>query len=362
MARNRMIPYRGFNVQGPSDKNPNYQPNGIHNYNIKDVAKQAGMLNADTIRCGMNWAEYEPSPGQDVSSEIDKIKDIVTEGRKGNSNLKVMLQVGNVPWWVPGRVKDPDRPGSANYTTTTEGCHAYGSFCVKVLEELGSYAVAIEHSNEPNGLASADGTDTPPIYYARMAAYAAYWIDFCLGSGYYALVGSLTLSGQWNGLNWQQYLGQVMTEIYRLCRQFYPIDTHPVDFGRLIHSIRISFHPYPYLPAYDFGAALSYVDSKVSWLHSNYPDHKIWITECGGSSAHMTPAGQTNFLVGMCYQVCGTKPRVEGLIFWPTTDAEGYAWNSTSGFYKFGVYDEDGTTEKQAATFLKTIFADSDWT
>lgn len=358
------IPHHGFNVMGPSHVNPNYQPNGIHNYDISDVAAEAAFLNADTIRFGMNWIEYEPSQGQYNSDIIDGIKAIVDAGRGNNHpNLKVLLQVGNIPLWVDGRVPDPDRPGSAEYVTTTSGYQAYAMMCVKVLQELDGYAVAIEHSNEPNGTAARDGTNIPPLHYARMAAYAAYWIDYCLGSDYYALVGALTLSGKWNGsLDWRQYLGVVTSEMSRLCRQFYPIETHPLDFGRLIHSIRLSIHPYPELGEHGSQAAMAYVDSKVDWLHSNYPDHKIWITETGASSATMSPQGQSNFLLCMCYQVCASKPRVEGLLFWPTTDAEGYGWDSDSGFYRFGVVEEDGTTLKNSGSLVKLAFGDTDWT
>lgn len=153
-----------------------------------------------------------------------------------------------------------------------------------------------------------------------------------------------------------------MSEFYRRCQIFYPVASAPIEFGRLTKSLRLSIHPYPDFEENAATFAISRTNSDVTWLHGSYPDHKVWITEVGASSVTLGGQGQESYMWAACYTVCGPKPRVEALIFWPTTDAEGYAWNPNSPFYRFGVVGENGSTLKPSAVSLSTAFADPDWT
>ena len=64
----------------------------------------------------------------------------------------------------------------------------------------------------------------------------------------------------------------------------------------------------------------------------------------------------------VCQNVCRNKARLEAVLFWPTTDAEGYAWNINSPFYRFGVLGEDGSTRKISTDIVETEFGIANWT
>ena len=338
-------PYRhGFSI---------YDTSGAGGYTWQQNAGRAGELHADVIRMNVFWDFARPSiSGPYNTAYLDSLKAIVDAGRAQNPLMTLLPIIQRTPADVPGR------SASGHYVETDQGYDHYGQFCSYLVNYLGDRCNFVELSNEPNTTLASNGagTEIPSYHYGGMLAYAVHWMATCSGSKR-PLAGSLAtnqgglvyLDGSWNN-----YLFGFGT------RAHYKLIEINGNGASLSYEWRVSFHSYPRLGpgTNDITGpeAANTVFNVVDQVRSNSGGRKVWLTETGASSQKLGLTEQAAFANQIHVKTSNRQPQMEGALFWPLSDADPQASNSSSAFYKLGVLHAN-LAAKPAGTQVQTNWA-----
>lgn len=346
-------------------------------FGIQQEANRVAMLNGDTIRTGISWADVEPTQGGYTTGGtlgVQRLIDLVDTARAYRPGLKVVPHLDGVPPWI---YADYPGYGAANghYVTNQTAYSWYGYACSYILAALGDRADFIELSNEPNTTIASNGsgTEIPVNHYSGMAAYATYWINGCLGLGKAPLVGAMATGQNASYLegSWQGYLGQLTFDMALWFYIMYPPDTYGAKWTELNQQWRISFHPYPHLGQRDNNRnptnpdnptgdrtgldASNTVFAIVDDAISRAGGRMLWITETGVSEWKVGASGQAYF-ASLLHNRTLARPQLEGVLWFPLNDADPLAFDQSTPFHRFGTIWRDNMTYKPAANTLTSLW------